>query len=219
MSTHDFLVESSFIATDVYLGNESVYFNGTLYTAIMVPDTELLFSANDCVYCVIDMKHKKIIVTDIHKAACDSLIVFNNFSNNPTTQFPSQNNILFSKSITIVNDTDRYQDIIMGGCIILENAMSEDGVGSFAMYLDVYFNGKHTYRYTLDCTRKHECLCFDHLFKNVKTNEPIDIYVQYSYGTHIYGGSYVSPTIYNNNVTVMGYDDLGHGRHAYGVAT
>jgi len=201
MSTSDFLVESSFIATDVYLGNEPVYFNGTLYTAIMVPDTELLFSANDCVYCVIDMKHKKIVVTDIHKAACDSLIVFNNFSNNPTTQFPSQNNILFSKSITIVNDTDKYQDIIMGGCVILENAMSEDGVGSFAMYLDVYFNGKHTYRYTLDCTRKHECLCFDHLFKNVKTNEPIDIYVQYSYGTHIYGGSYVSPTIYNNNVT------------------
>lgn len=201
MSTHDFLVESSFIATDVYLGNEQVYFNGTLYTAIMVPDTELLFSANDCVYCVIDMKHKKIVVTDIHKAACDSLIVFNNFSNNPTTQFPSQNNILFSKSITIINDTDRYQDIIMGGCVILENAMSEDGVGSFAMYLDVYFNGKRTYRYTLDCTRKHECLCFDHLFKNVKTNEPIDIYVQYSYGTHIYGGSYQSPTIYNNNVT------------------
>ena len=201
MSTHDFFVESSFIATDSYLGNEQVYFNGTLYTATMVPDIELLFSANDCVYCVIDMKHKKIIVTDIHKAACDSLIVFNNFSNNPTTQFPTQNNILFSKSITIANDTDRYQDIIMGGCVILENAMAEDGVGSFAMYLDVYFNGKHTYRYALDCTRKHECLCFDHLFKNVRTNEPIDIYVQYSYGTHIYGSSYVSPTIYNNNVT------------------
>lgn len=201
MSAFDFYVESSFIATDTYYVGEQIFFNDELYTSVNTPDINMLFSTNDCVYCVIDMKHKKFLITDIHKAACDSLIIFNNFSNNPSTSFSTQNNVLFSKSFTIANDTDQFQDIIVGGCVILENAMSEDGVGSFTMYLDVYFNNELVYTYSLDCTRKHECLCFDHLFKNIKTNEKVDMYIRYHYDAYKYGSSYVSPTIYNNNVT------------------
>ena len=201
MSSYDFFVESSFIATDSYYFGEQVFFNDELYTAVFTPDINALFGVNDCVYCVIDMKHKKFLITDIHKAACDSLIIFNNFSNNPTASFNAQSSILFSKSFTIANDTDQYQDIIIGGCIILENAMSEDGVGSFTMYLEVFFNNTLVYTYCLDCTRKHECLCFDHLFKNIKTNEKVDMYIRYHFDSNKYGSSYVSPTIYNNNVT------------------
>ena len=202
MSKTDFLIETSFYAESDYRLGESFRFNDTPMTEKICPEVDALFNAEDCVYCVIDLLNNVIVITDVHKANFDSLIVFNNFSNNPEGNFTSQNNVLFSTGITINNQEKEYADVLLGGCVILEDSMSEDGIAPLSMNIEILIDGEIDFKYNIDCTRKHEIINFDHTLKNLKTNKNTNIVVRYYYDNYKYGSSYVGPSIKNNNVTI-----------------
>lgn len=202
MNKTDYLIETSFYAeSDYYLG-DSFKFNDNPMMEKLCPVIDKLFSTGDCVYCVIDLINNTIVITDVHKANFDSLIVFNNFSKNPENTLETQENVLFGTAITINDQEKEYADILIGGCIVLEDVMSVDGVGPLCMTIQILIDGNVDFTYNIDCTRKHEILNFDHTFKNIKTNKNTNIIIRYSYDYYKYGSSYVSPTIKNNNVTI-----------------
>ena len=198
----DFIIETSFFASGDYMLEESFTLNDTPIQVRFCPDMDYIFKTNDCVYCVLDMKNNVILITDIHRANFDSLIVFNNFSENPESNFTTQQNVLFSTSVTISDTEKEYADFLLGGCVVLEDCMSEDGLAPLCMNIEILINGEVDYVYAVDCTRKHEILNFDHTFKNLKTNKNINIMIRYSYDNYKYGASYVGPSIKNNNVTI-----------------
>ena len=202
MSKTDFLIETSFYAESDYRLGDIFRFNDIPMKVSVCPDIDKLFYAGDCVYCVLDLLNNAVVITDVHKANFDSLIVFNNFSNNPEDNFTSQSNVLFSTGITINNQEKEYADILVGGCVILEDSMSTDGIAPLAMNIQILIDGEVDFTYTVDCTRKHEIINFDHTLKNLKTNKSTSILIRYSFNNYKYGSSYVGPAIKNNNVTI-----------------
>lgn len=184
VSDKSMFLETSFLANYQYICGDTAMINGVAYTLTATPSVDKLFSRDEIVTCCLDMKNKKIVCIDTHKASFDTFYVYNKFTDaDPIENISTRSVTLFTKGFSVpkdLNGDDMITDVKIGTSLYVNALYSyepEYGTGTNQRGLysfsstDIYsgnfeliIDGVSTFC-SFDLTHRNESIVFEKTFQ------------------------------------------------------
>lgn len=154
VSGKSFYIETAFLSNFQYNPGDTAFINDVAYELIGTPGVTKLFGIYEMCTACIDMKNKKLICVDTHKASFDTFLVYNSMSEVDTEiTLSSSTMVLMSKTLAVPLDAEGNEII------------TDVKLGASA-----YFNRQYSYEPEYGSgTTQRPASTMDTAYSNIKT--------------------------------------------------
>lgn len=220
-------IEAAFLANYQYESGDTANINNVDYELTATPAVDQLFNMNEVVTCCIDMKNKKMLVINTHKASFDAFYVFNKFDETDRTLGSSDYKVsMFAKEISVpkgLDGEDMTTDIKIGGSVYINSQFSyepEYGTGPNEIGLQRFTSSSYQrwglficnidgieHKIPFTVTHRNESAVFEKCFTIKTGNHSIKLDVWYSNYNSLTSNSLTSYFM-GSNIVVMPSSNL-----------